>query len=552
MPGFGKENDKAIIKAIENKTLSMEELDSSAQRIAELILKGQNINASCAMDIKAHHELAEVISSQCAVLLKNQDSLLPLPAKSKLAIIGEMSKSPRYQGSGSSKINPRFLDIPYDSLEAAGFSLTYSPGYTLGKDEKDTSKIEEAVLAAKKAPVAVIFAGLPEEYESEGFDRKNLSMPESHNALISAVARANPNTIVVLQCGSPILMPWAKDVKSILMMYLAGEGGGKATADLLSGKVNPSGKLAETFPLSLKDVPSNSNFPGTPKAVQYCESIYVGYRYYETACTEVAFPFGYGLSYTSFEYSDLKVENQGDNLFQVEASIKNTGNVSGAEVAQLYVSKEATSILRSNLELKGFDKIYLKPGESKKVHFTLDYRSFAYYNTVAKDWCIEGGNYKILLGPNSRQLPLNETIFLKGDGRESLLSNIILQLKDYAVPKTPFIPETKQFEILLGRNLTPIKENSSCPFTIESTLGDMKNTFIGKVMIKQMQSSMEKLLQNNSDKNMGTILDAMLVSTPVRTLRMFSQGKLTNRKIQGIVDMANNHFIKGFIKFIKS
>ena len=352
-----------IVQAVADGSLTEDELNECVDRVLDLILKGEENRKNFLYDKRAHHELARKIAAQSMVLLKNDEDILPLKPGQTVAVIGEMARAPRYQGAGSSGINPNQLDNAFEQLMAAGVKVLYAAGYNKKNDTPDARLIGEAAALAKKADVALVFAGLTERYESEGYDRKHMQMPADHNALIEAVARANPNTVVVLQGGSPVEMPWLPYVKGLLNAYLGGQASGAAVTDLLTGKKSPSGKLAETYPRCLADTPCYGNFPGSQKTVEYREGIYVGYRYYDTAEKEVLFPFGFGLSYTQFAYSGLKLSKKkmtDSDTLTVSFKVKNTGKADGAEICQLYVKDEESTIYRPEKELKGFRKVFLK------------------------------------------------------------------------------------------------------------------------------------------------------------------------------------------------
>ncbi|HEX2947026.1 MAG TPA: glycoside hydrolase family 3 C-terminal domain-containing protein [Clostridia bacterium] len=431
MPTSGGRGDEKIVRAVRSGKLPESVLDNAVQKLLELIFKAvdsQKANASC--DMKAHDRLARKVAGECAVLLKNDDCVLPLKKNGKLAIIGAFAKNPRYQGGGSSHVNPHQLDCAYDEIlkKADGdIEITYAAGYredaangifsktplTSASDIADPILIDEAVDAARKADAAVIFAGLPENYESESYDRKHLRMPEGHNQLIEAVAAVQKNIVVVLSNGAPVEIPWLGEVKAVLEMYLGGQASGGAAADLLFGDINPSGKLAETFPRKLSDNPSWLNFPGDNKKVEYREGIFVGYRYYDTAGAEPLFPFGHGLSYTKFDYVDIsadRTEIYDNDELHIKVTVRNSGKLSGKEIIQLYVSDSESSVLRPKKELKGFEKVELAPGEEKTVTFTLGKRAFAFYNTEIRDWFVESGEFVIMAGPSSGTMPLKTTI----------------------------------------------------------------------------------------------------------------------------------------------
>ncbi|MDR0641752.1 MAG: glycoside hydrolase family 3 C-terminal domain-containing protein, partial [Treponema sp.] len=520
MPGSGGINDAKIVEAVKSGMLDEKLLDKAVLRIVELILKsGENGKPGYAYDAAAHHQLARRAAAESAVLLKNEGNILPLQGGKTLAVIGAFAEKPRYQGAGSSKINPFKLDNPLEELRKAGFSAEYAPGCTLGPAgiKPDAKLIAEAAALAGKKDMAVVFAGLPDEYESEGFDRDSLDMPPSHNELIEAVARANPNTVVVLFLGAPALLPWASRVKGILLLYLGGQAVGGAVADLLSGLRVPGGRLAETWPLSLEDNPSFHYFPGGAKTVEYRESVYVGYRYYNTVDKPVAYPFGYGLSYTSFEYSDLKLSRgefkAGDKL-ELSVTVKNTGDRPGVELVQIYVAPDSPKIFRPRAELRGFEKLRLESGESGTVTVVLDTRSFAYYHPLDQMWALEGGSYSILVGANSRDIRLRQSVTVAGDGREASLAALKAKAPEYfaltEAGKGGLVIPGSSFEALYGRPLPPAERLPGEPFTINSTIRDIKDTPAGQALLRQILEGVEKTFgAGNAD--LRPMIDRMIM-----------------------------------------
>jgi len=543
MPGLGDYNDKKIVAAVKSGAVDESILNKTALRLVELILKAQeNRKENYKYDKTAHHALAAKIALESAVLLKNDDGVLPVKQGQSLAVIGGFAKTPRYQGAGSSKIVPNKLDNAFDAFKAAGVAFDYAQGYS-GIDP-DAALIEEAVKAAKGKDRVIIFAGLPDEYESEGFDRASFEMPPSHNKLIEAVAAANPNTVVVLQLGAPAALPWAGKVKGILAAYLYGEAGSGAIVDLLLGKSSPSGKLAETWPLSLEDTPCYHYYPGSVRNAEYRESIFVGYRYYDHGEKPVAFPFGHGLSYTSFAYSNLKLSSNsfksGDRL-EVSFDVRNTGNISGAEIAQVYVAPKKTAIMRAKKELKGFAKVFLQKGESRTVKITLDARSFAYYNVPKAAWAIEGGVYEILVGASSRSISLRGEVQAAGDGYETLLQDqrknspeyFNLNVKDLRISDA-------SFEALYGRKL-PSSKRETGQIDLNSTVGDIRTTEIGKKLEAYIFQQMSAAFSSENTRDLRLMFDRMLVEMPLRSLAMFGRGsaKVTPAMIEALVDALN-------------
>jgi beta-glucosidase len=556
MPGSGGINDAKIIEAVKSGVLDEKILDKAVLRVVELILKSrENAKTAYAYDAAAHHQLARRAAAESAVLLKNEGKILPLlggtgaPAGAggkTLAVIGAFAEKPRYQGAGSSRINPFKLESPLEELRKAGFSVEYAPGYTLGPAEgkPEAKLIAEAAALAAKQDIAVVFAGLPDEYESEGFDRSSLDMPSGHNELIEAVAKANPNTVVVLLLGAPVILPWASRVKGILLLYLGGQAVGGAAADLLSGLRDPGGRLAETWPLSLADAPSYRYFPGGAKTVEYRESVFVGYRYYNTADKPVAYPFGYGLSYTSFEYSDLKLSRDefkaGEEL-EISFTVKNSGGRPGAEAAQLYVAWDSSKIFRPRMELKGFEKIRLESGESRTLTITLDTRSFAYYHPLDRVWALEGGTCSILVGSNSRDLRLRQNLRVAGDGREASLAALKNKAPEYfamaASGGEGLVVSDASFEALYGRPLPPAERLPGEPFTLNSTIGDIKDTPPGQALLQQISAGVEKTF--GAGDGVRLMIDRMIMDMPLRTLNMMAPGGMPPGALEGILNALN-------------
>ncbi len=444
MPASGGATDQAIADAVNAGQITMEELDTAVARVLALVEKFyDNHTPNAAYDMEAHHKLARQIATESAVLLKNEDQVLPLKKDTKVAFIGEFAVKPRFQGGGSSHINCFKVTNAVDA--AADYSITYAKGFDILKDELEEAELAQARKAAGEAEVAVVFAGLPDHYESEGYDRTHLNLPPNQNQLIEEILKVQPNTVVVLHNGSPVVFPWISKVKGILEVYLSGQAVGEATVDLLYGTVNPSGKLAETFPLRLQDNPSYLNFPGTNREVEYKEGVFIGYRYYDAREMEVLFPFGYGLSYTSFAYSEPKLKINGTDAavkaeeavklkdtdtLEVSVKVKNTGSYFGKEVVQLYVHDKEASVLRPLKELKGFEKIALAPGEEKTVTFSLEKRAFAFYDTALEDWNAESGEYELLIGKSSRDIVLKETVLLESSVKKPFVLDDRTTLSD--------------------------------------------------------------------------------------------------------------------------
>lgn len=418
MPASGGDNDAMIVKAVKDGALEEKILDQAVERILRIIFEYADHRKPQEFTMEKDHEEAQHIAEESMVLLKNENHILPLKTSEKAAFIGGFARNPRFQGGGSSHINCFKTTNVLDSVPC-DVQVVYAEGFPADRDFYDKALADEAVKAAAEADKAVIFAGLPESFESEGYDRSHMRLPECQNRLITEILKVQPNTVIVLHNGSPVEMPWLGEIKGLLETYLGGQAGGAAAANILYGKINPSGKLAETMPLKLSDNPSYLNFGGGEK-VEYREGIFVGYRYYDTKEMDVAFPFGYGLSYTTFAYSNLKLsmENPTEkDTVMVSADVTNTGKSAGKEVVQLYIRDLTGSAIRPEKELKGFEKVFLEPGETKTVTMELNKRSFAWYNTKLHDWFAASGDYEILVGASSRDIRLTETLHLNSSQR---------------------------------------------------------------------------------------------------------------------------------------
>jgi beta-glucosidase len=455
MPGVSLVNDKLIVQAIKEGKLDEKQLDKVVSEILSVVLKAkmqQKQNAP--FDTLTHHAFAREVAGEAITLLKNEGQVLPINTKKikKIALIGEFASNPRYQGNGSSEVKPTQLDNVLEILQkeyGKKVKLSYAKGYSLN-DDNDLSLIDEAKKLAMESDIAIVFAGLPLHYESEGIDRTHLDMPASHNKLISEIANAQKNTVVVLTNGSAVTMPWINQVQAILESWLVGQAGAGAIVDVLFGKINPSGKLAETFPIKLEDTPSSFNFPGEQGNVLYGERIFVGYRYYDEKKIEPLFPFGFGLSYTTFEYSNIKVSTEDitdQSGLTVSVKIKNTGSIAGKETVQLYVNDEKCSLQRPEKELKKFTKILLAPGEEKEVTFTLNRSDFSYFDARRNLWIAESGRFNILIGASSRDIKLKKAINL------SSTQKVPLAFDEYTFFTAYWAnPETRKFIIELMPN----------------------------------------------------------------------------------------------------
>ncbi len=420
MPGEGDDHEKAIIAAVESGELDEALVDRAVEQILDVFewtqKKGKTAKPSDDKTRKADYEFAKELAENCAVLLKNNKAL-PLKKDMKILYVGEFAHKPRYQGSGSSHINSTFVSNALDTAKKKKRNIAFVMGYDTTDPKKSYLLRDEAVCAAEEADVIVIFAGLPASYESEGFDREDINIPNDQNKLIDELSHLGKKTVVVMHTGAPVSMPWIDNVDAVLNMHLGGDGVGEATDRLLWGEVNPSGKLSETYPNKLSDNPSFLNFPGDYGNPVYAEGIFMGYRYYEKKRQAVLFPFGHGLSYAEFEYSNIKIDKSkitDNDTVDVSIDVWNVGRYAGKEVVQLYVSDKECKVSRPLKELKGFQKVYLEPGQSKTVTFTLDKRAFAYYNVAIHDFYVESGDFTIMIGASSQDIRHTVSVYVEG------------------------------------------------------------------------------------------------------------------------------------------
>lgn len=506
MPSSNGVNDKLIVGAVESGELSEEVLDTAVERILNIVFRyEENRDKSAFFDRDKDHELARKVAEETIVLLKN-DGVLPLSEQDEIAFIGKYAMKPRYQGGGSSHINSHKITSALDAVRGMG-NISFAMGFDDKEDKTDEKLLAEAVETAKKAKVAVVFAGLPDAFESEGFDRQHMRMPDCQNELIEKVAAVQPNTIVVLHNGSPVEMPWANKVKGIVEAYLGGQAVGGAVCDILFGRVNPSAKLPETFPLKLEDNPSYLSYIGEGDMVEYREGIFVGYRYYDKKKMDVLFPFGYGLSYTTFAYSNLKVDKESikdTDTMTVSVDVTNTGKMAGKEVVQLYVADKESTVIRPVKELRDFAKVELAPGETKTVSFTLGKRAFAYYSVKLHDWHVEMGEFDIMIGQSSRDIVLTKTVTVE------------------STVKLPFV------------------------YTTDTTMGDVMKDPRAVEIVKILIEKQDLFESENSDSESGVASEAisdemnaaMAQYMPLRGSVNFG-GKVTMADVQALVDKLN-------------
>ena len=540
MPGNKGMNNKYIKKALDEGRITIEDVDKLVYRMIKFAFECKaNEGEGYDIDFAAHHELAKKAAAQSAVLLKNEGAL-PLKDYQSVAVIGALADKLRYQGAGSSHINAWKTVSFKKAMENKGQAFTYAPGYTLKGDGYSKKLIAEACEAAKGKEAVLVFIGLTDAFESEGFDRKHMDMPASHAVLVEELSKVNDNIIVVLSCGSPITIgDWEKKTKAILNMYLPGQAGGEAAYDLIYGKTNPSGKLAETFPLSNDDNLVSAYFPMGPRTVEYRESIYVGYRYFDKAGKAVKYPFGHGLSYTSFEYSDLKLSKneitEGDTL-TLSFKVKNMGTVAGAEVAQVYVVNPESKIYKAEKELKGFKKVFLEAKEEKTVEITLDEKAFSFYNVLISDWHAESGSYGLLVGSSSKDIRLEGAVSVNTAKPDAPVPDYSESAPCYYnMESTTFVTDD-EFRAVLGREIPDNSEFVKGNLTINSSVSQVAVSPFGKALCKILCNGAKvvALTAENPDMITESIKDM-----PLRSFSGFTGGLLSPTTVEGILDLCN-------------
>ena len=538
MPCPGGDSIRELMKAVKDGKVTEADLDARLDELLELVLSTHAAveKAPRTFDAAVHHALARRAAAESIVLLKNEDGILPLKAGEKLAVIGDFAQTPRYQGAGSSAVNSIKVDSFLECLAESGLN---SVGYAKGFDRQgkpDEVLKAEAVQLAKNANVVLLCMGLDEIKESEGIDRADMKLAENQLELLAAVAAANPNVVVLLSAGSSLESGWVKDCKALVYGCLGGQAGAGALVEVLTGAQNPCGKLAETWARSYADTPAKAHFGGDGPTVEYREGLYVGYRYYDTAGVPTAFPFGYGLSYTSFAYSDLKADENGVTL-----TVTNTGSCAGAEVVQLYVAKPDATIFRPAKELKGFTKVQLEAGESKTVTIPLDDKAFRYWNVKTDRWEVEGGSYQLLVGASSADIRLTAAVTVAGTGAPDPYAG--KDLAHYRTAQVQNVPDA-EFEALLGR---PIPENK-VHIDRNMTLGEMGH---GRSPIGWLAAAVLGTLLRRSIKKGKPDLNILFqYNMPLRALAKMTNGAISMGMVDGIVMELQGFWIIGLVRVI--
>ena len=538
MPAPGGDAVRELLKAVETGKISKSDVDARLDELLTLVLDTHAAveNHSRSFDADAHHALARRAAAESAVLLKNDGDLLPLAAGASVAVIGDFAETPRYQGAGSSAVNSIKVDTFLDCLKDSGL---HSVGFAAGFDRQgkpDDAKKAEAVALAKKTDTVLLCLGLDEIKESEGLDRADMKLADNQIELLQAVQQANPNTVVIVSAGASLETPWLAHCRALVYGALGGQAGAGAMVDVLTGKINPSGKLAETWANAHADTPAKDNFAGAGRTVQYREGLYVGYRYYQTAGVPVAFPFGYGLSYTSFAYSKLKADAR-----SVTLTVTNTGSRAGAEIVQVYAAKPDAQIFRPAQELKAFTKVWLEAGESKTVTLPLDDKAFRYWNTKTDSWEVEGGTYELRVGASSADIRLTAAVEVNGTSAPNPYAG--KALPHYTSGKVQRVPED-EWEILLGR---PIPADT-VKIDRNMTLGELNHS---RSPLCWLVWAVLTMMLNASYKRGKPNLNVMFqYNMPLRALAKMTSGAISMGMVDGIVLEAKGFWVIGLLKVI--
>ena len=544
MPTTGGDSPNQLMKAVYEGRISEDEVDVRVDELLDVILstrKAVDPLKGKPFDKEAHHRFAMKCSEESIVLLKNEGGILPLKKGAKVAVIGEFAQKARYQGAGSSVVNCTKLDNTMDVIKDYAFDVAgFAPAYPR-HGAPDQAMIAEAAELAKKADYVLMYIGLDEIAESEGLDRSTLALPECQTQALKAVAQANPNVIVVMSAGSAVEMPWLDQCKALVHGYLCGQAGAGAVLKVILGDVNPSGKLSESYPVKYEDCSSAPYFPAKERSVEYREGLYVGYRYYETAQVPVTFPFGFGLSYTTFEYSDLKATDK-----EVTFTLTNTGSRDGAEVAQLYVHAKAPSVYRPAKELKGFAKVFLKAGESRTVTIPLDDKAFRYWNDKTDKFEVDGGEYTLMVGASVADIRLCADVTVQGT--DAPKCEDLSKLPSYASGNIKAVSDA-EFTALLGHDIPDGKWSG----TIQPNDAIAQLYYAKSLKARLVWKVMDGMLQKSIAKGEPDLNITFIYNMPIRAIGKMAGGMVSQEMCDGILDIVNGHaigFFKGLGKLI--
>lgn len=544
MPGSKGACDPEVAGALRDGTLSLEELDLAARRVLELQLRGQHVAQDrLSADRHVHHQLTRQAAAAGSVLLEN-NGVLPLSDSAHIGLIGAFATTPRYQGAGSSQVNPFKLDTTLAAMRervGANGSVTYAPGYVVNTGETNEALIEEALEVARKSDVVVVCAGLPAPLESEGFDRDTLDLPSGHIRLIEALAATSTPVVVALNNGAVVHLPFVDRVDAVCEFWLGGQAGGSAMVDVLFGDVEPGGRLPESIPFHVAQLGADRNFPGRPRQVQYREGLYVGYRYHDTANVPAQYPFGFGRSYTEFEWDEPQISGTNTDL-TVKVTVTNTGQRRGSDVVQVYVRDSESSVHRPDKELRGFAKVHLDPGASEDVLIQLNRRSFAFWDVGQKNWVVETGAYEILVGSSSADIKSTVTVDVESE--------------DVVTPidaPQDLVASHDEFIALLGTGLPDIPAER--PFHRNSTLGEIEQTKIGKLLVKEvMRQALKRSQEEFPDPDEATVkmIQSAMREGPVRSLALMSGGVVSMQALDSTIDALNGEIKEAITGLLKT
>lgn len=556
MPGLVN-NYKLYVKALKNGQISDEEINQAVKPILRLMVNKQRkvrtLGKRRTRLYERNFELSVKAATESAVLLKNEGNILPIKVTNNILLAGQFGRYPRFQGSGSSKINPTKTISLFTVLSTNGVVYRYSEGYSLDSDLVDEKRISDAVEKSQGKNVVIVSIGLPDSYEMEGMDRQHLNLPDSHNKLIDEIAKVNENIVVILNTGAPVLMPWIDKVKAVLLMHLPGGGGGNAAYDLLYGVVSPNGKLAETYPMSLEQTPTYYYYSNGAYNVHHRESIYVGYKFYDKIIQKPLFPFGFGLSYSKFDIFNLELSSTSldvNKTITVSVNIKNVGKVSASEVIQLYISPIKPMIFMANKSLKGFAKVNLKPGEESRVIFKVSQTDFRFFDQRIEKFVVENGSYNLMIGNSSTHIMLTKKVIVNSD-YVSTYRNYNLQAPMYYELEKQKLPIEITYKNFVGLNenvdYTKTKKRLG-KLTMNSTLNDARTRILGRLVIKYAIKSIEK---TNESRMIKDLMIGSLLDTPFRAFPTFTQNRFTLSKTNLILNLINKNFAKVFYYLFK-
>lgn len=539
MPAPGLDSAREILRAIENQILDTEELDACVDDLLDAILTlKKSALPSAGFDQEAHHRLAKKAAVESAVLLKNEANILPLKSKTKTALIGDFVFKPRYQGAGSSMVNPTKVEALAQTAENYNLQVIGMARGCQRNGEPDEEQLKEAVELAKKADVVIYAFGLDELSESEGLDRSHMRIPENQIRLLKELYQVNPNIVGILSGGSAVEMPWHTCCKAILHGYLTGQAGAGALLELLTGRANPSGRLNETYPLRYEDTPAFHYFPSKERTAEYRESIYVGYRYYDTVKAAVQYPFGHGLSYTKFAYSNLKVTAEGITL-----TVTNIGEMDGAEVVQMYVGLPGAEVFRPEKELKGFVKIFLKKGESREVSISFDDKTFRYWNEKTGRWETEGGSYRIMVGASVMDIRLTGSVSITGTTRTYPWTKE--ELSSYFTGKIRQV-EDAEYTKLLGHSIPDGSWSGELGRNDAICQMYYAKSWLARAIYRRL-TAMKKKSEAKGKPDLNILF---IYNMPFRGIAKMTNGAVSMEMVDGMVLAVNGHLFRGLGKII--